>query len=95
MGTGVPYMAMSAWSCSGAIGGKTSKTAVLPGFCKVERGGSGSRGTPPYYGGLTWPMRARRAGGATGNGLCWHDLCERSLFGWGLELLGASSLYIV
>ena len=22
----------------GAIGGKTSKTVVLPGFCKVERG---------------------------------------------------------
>ena len=23
----------------GAIGGKTGKTAVLPGFCKIERGG--------------------------------------------------------
>jgi hypothetical protein len=22
----------------GAIGGKTGKTAVLPGFCKIERG---------------------------------------------------------
>ena len=24
--------------CRGAIGGKTGKTAVLPGFCKIERG---------------------------------------------------------
>ena len=26
----------------GAIGGKTGKTAVLPGFCKIERGGGGA-----------------------------------------------------
>jgi hypothetical protein len=28
-----------------AIGGKTGKTAVLPGFCKIERGGRS--GAPP------------------------------------------------
>jgi hypothetical protein len=52
---------------SGAVGGKTGKTAVLPRFCKIERGG----GAPPYYGGLSWPVRARRAGGAA--------VCYRSL----------------
>ena len=46
---------------SGAVGGKTGKTAVLPRFCKIERG---SGGAPPYYGGLSWPVRARRAGSA-------------------------------
>jgi hypothetical protein len=46
---------------SGAVGGKTGKTAVLPRFCKIGRG---SGGAPPYYGGLSWPVRARRAGGA-------------------------------
>ena len=33
----------------GAIGGKTGKTLVLPGFCKIERGG-GSDGAPPCIG---------------------------------------------
>ena len=37
----------------GAIGVKTGKTAVLPGFCKIEGGDSG--GPPPCYGGLTLP----------------------------------------
>ena len=37
-------------SIRGAIGGKTGKTVVLPGFCKIEWG---SDGAPPYYGGLT------------------------------------------
>ena len=46
-----------------SVGGKTGKTAVLPGFCKIEHGG-GSGGAPQNYGGLTWPVRARRAGGA-------------------------------
>ena len=50
-------------SYSGAVGGKTGKTAVLPRFCKIGRGG-GRGGAPPYYGGLSWPVRARRAGGA-------------------------------
>ena len=50
---------------SGAVGGKTGKTAVLPRFCKIGRGG-GRGGAPPYYGGLSWPVRARRAGGAAG-----------------------------
>ena len=32
-------------TCKGAtIGGKTGKTAVLPGFCKIERGGGCYRG---------------------------------------------------
>ena len=48
----------------GAIGGKTGKTAVLPGFCKIERGGSG--GAPPCYRGLIWLGRARSADGAPG-----------------------------
>jgi hypothetical protein len=48
---------------SGAVGGTTGKSAVLPRFCKIGRGG-GSGGAPPYYGGLSWPVRARRAGGA-------------------------------
>jgi hypothetical protein len=46
---------------SGAVGGKTGKTVVLPQFCKIGRGGGGA---PPYYGGLSWPVHARRAGGA-------------------------------
>ena len=46
----------------GAIGGKTSKTAVLPRFCKIECGG-GSSGAPPCYGGLNLPGRACHAGG--------------------------------
>ena len=29
---------------SGAVGGKTGKTAVLPEFCKIECGGGGSGG---------------------------------------------------
>ena len=44
------------WSSSGAVGGKTGKTTVLPGFCKIERGG-GSGGALPYYVGLSWPVR--------------------------------------
>ena len=47
----------------GAIGGKTGKTAVLPGFCKIERGG-GSGGVPLCYRGLTW---LGCAGCASGN----------------------------
>ena len=45
----------------GAIGGKTGKTAVLPGFCKIEHGNSG--GAPPCYRGLIWVGRACRADG--------------------------------
>ena len=37
---------------SGAVGSKTGKTSVLPGFSKIERGG-GSGGAPHCYGGLT------------------------------------------
>ena len=39
----------------GAIRGKTSKTAVLPRFCKIEHGSS-SGDMPPCYGGLTLPF---------------------------------------
>ena len=28
---------LSLFICRGTIGGKTGKTAVLPGFCKIER----------------------------------------------------------
>ena len=35
----------------GAIGGKTCKTMVLPGFCKIECGGD-SGSAPPCYRGL-------------------------------------------
>ena len=44
----------------GAIGGKTSKTEVLPWFCKKECGG-GSGGRPPCYGGLSLPGPECRA----------------------------------
>ena len=44
----------------GAVGGKTSKTSVLPQFSKIEGGG----GMLQCYGGLTSPGRARHAGGA-------------------------------
>ena len=64
------------WSCkgqlisegnaSGAVGGKTGKTSVLPGFSKIERGG-GSGGVPQCYGGLTSPGGARHANGAAGS----------------------------
>ena len=37
---------------SGAVGGKTGKTLVLPGFSKIERGG-GSGGMPQCNSGLT------------------------------------------
>ena len=37
---------------SGAVGGKTGKTSVLPGFRKIECGG-GSGDTLHSYGGLT------------------------------------------
>ena len=43
-------------NASGAVGGKTCKTAVLPAFCKIERGG-GSGGAPSDYGGHTSPLR--------------------------------------
>ena len=33
----------------GAIGGKTGKTAVLPGFCKIECGSCSSNGALPCY----------------------------------------------
>ena len=46
----------------GTIGGKTGKTSVLPGFSKIE---CGSGGAPHSYGGLTYPRRVRRAGGAS------------------------------
>ena len=46
----------------GAIVVKTGKTAVLPGFCKIERGGSSS--TPLCYRGLIWLGHVLRAGGA-------------------------------
>ena len=41
----------------GAIGGKTRKTAVLLGFCKIEHGGS-SCSLLPCYGGLSYFGRA-------------------------------------
>ena len=44
----------------GTIGGKTGKTAVLPGVCKIE---CGSDGTPPCYVGLIWLGRVSRIGG--------------------------------
>ena len=37
---------------SGAIGGRTGKTSVLPGFSKIECGGSNG-GALQCYGGLT------------------------------------------
>ena len=47
----------------GAIGGKTGKTEVLPGFWKIERSGS-SGGAPLCYRGLIWPGQGSCAGGA-------------------------------
>ena len=43
----------------GAIGGKTGKNAVLPGFCKIECGGGGAL---LCFRGLIW--LGGRAGGA-------------------------------
>ena len=40
------------FNISGAVGGKTGKTLVLPEFSKIERGG-GSSGAPHCYSGLT------------------------------------------
>ena len=37
---------MSTVKYRGAIGGKTDKTAVLPGFFKIERGGSSGAARP-------------------------------------------------
>jgi hypothetical protein len=39
---------MKEFMYSGTVGGKTSKTVVLPGFFKIE-GGGGSGGAPPYW----------------------------------------------
>ena len=44
---------------SGAVGGKTGKTLVLPGFSKIECCG-GSSDAPQIYGGLSLPGRALR-----------------------------------
>ena len=44
---------------SGAVGGKTSKTSVLPGFSKIER--SGSSGAPPWCAALLWWSYLSRA----------------------------------
>ena len=51
-------------SISGAVGGKTGKTLVLPGFRKIERGGGsggGSGGALHFYGGsyLAWARTPR------------------------------------
>ena len=40
------------YKITGAVGGKTGKTSVLPGFSKIESGG-GISGAPHCYGGLT------------------------------------------
>ena len=50
---------------SGAVGGETGKTMVLPEFYKIECSGSG--GTLTYYGGLGWPVRVCHAGSASDN----------------------------
>ena len=50
----------------GAIEGKTGKTGVLPGFCKIEWGG-GSGCVLPCFRGLIWLGRARRASGTPDN----------------------------
>ena len=50
---------------SSAVEGKTGKTEVLPGFCKIDR--SGGSGCPLlYYGDITWPVRACHASGTAG-----------------------------
>ena len=49
--------------CRVDIGGKTGKTRVLPGFCKLECG-TGSGATPPCNRGLIWLGLACCAGGA-------------------------------
>ena len=42
---------------SGAVGGKTGKTLVLPQFSEIKRGGGS---VPQCYGGLTLPGRGPR-----------------------------------
>jgi hypothetical protein len=42
------------YSISGAVGGKTGKTSVLPRFSKIESGGGSGGGTPQW-----WPYLAR------------------------------------
>ena len=37
----------------GAIGGKTGKTAILPGFCQIERGGAPLRHVIGVLSGVT------------------------------------------
>jgi hypothetical protein len=59
----------------GALGGKTSKTQVLPRFCKIERG---SGGTPPHYRGLFWLGLARPTSGAPGI----HTYLHKPGFTW-------------
>ena len=66
-------------SFRGAIGGKTSKTAVLPWFCKIGHGG-GSSDAPPCYGGLSLPGHARRAGCAPELTVLIHILCGQTTF---------------
>ena len=62
----------------GAIGGKAGKTAVLPGFFKIEYS---SGAVQPCYRGLIWLGRACRAGGApvkklenSGHSVIYEDL---------------------
>ena len=50
---------------SGTVGGKTSKTLVLPGFSKIEWG-SASNGAPHCYGGLSKSGQVSSANGTAG-----------------------------
>ena len=63
---------------SGAVGCKTGKTSVLPGFSKIERGG-GSSGAPQCYVGLT----LRCAGGPTECYKIKNDVKTQLLCTWG------------
>ena len=67
---------------SGAVGGKTDKTSVLPEFSKIERSGGAS---PQCYGGLTWPGCARNAN------LNVQVVCKNSHASYSLELFVTSS----
>ena len=45
---------------SGAVGGKTGKTSVLPRFSKIEGGGGSGNGMPQWWAYLAWARAPRR-----------------------------------
>jgi hypothetical protein len=51
---------MNLYKSSGAVGGKTGKTSVLPRFSKIESGGGSGGGAPQWWAYLSRARAPRR-----------------------------------